>query len=328
VFDSCAFTDWGNGGDQSYAIHAIADSTEAADHTKTTGPVDITDCDFILTTDNNKRECTPVMNDYRGWIRTIARNTFTSNGHSVSSGFYVWRPGNGATDITIEDNTVSGVGRTGIAIQELEYYGAAPTVRVRRNYIADAAQKDALDTEALRVRGFTAASDVTVRENIIDGTMDGTNDHHGIFLHSCTGAKVYHNLVMGGDGGIVLKGAAGEEALLADIRNNALVDNRGYGVQVLTGGSVATLDYNGYHGNATADTSGVTVAAEAHGVFADLLVGADYRLGAGSPGLDAGQPLYGEDIDYAGFRRYWWNRPDLAVYEQPYPRHYRCYRRR
>jgi hypothetical protein len=197
------FTDWGVIDGQQYAIQVIANGATES------GPVDVTGNTFTLTQKTNVTECMPVMSDHGGWVRTFSNNTVVGNGHIMGSGFTSWQVASTATSITVEHNVISGVSSAGIMLQEPEHAGATPTVSIRYNSINNTCLADTADTEALRIRSFTSSTPVTVAYNIINGTYDGGQVHHGIQAKDADGAAIYNNVIIGADNGIEVNDEAG-----------------------------------------------------------------------------------------------------------------------
>ena len=276
-FTDGSATDWGVKNSQDYAIHAI-DS----------GPVDVTDSVFTINHNANTTELGAVVGDEHGWIRNCQRNVLTNYGTFRGSAFWTWRASASAANITFSDNATYRTGHAGIMVEDCDYYGGTPTVLVTRNYIQDADQADVLDTEALRIRTFTAGSDVTVSYNVINGTKAGMYIHPGIYLYQAVGAKAYGNTIYGTDCGLLVKSASTG----ADIRNNIVSNNRKYGISVEDTSNVTTFDYNLFYSNGT-NYSGIR--AGAHDVTANPMFtgasGADFTLQAGSAAVDAGADL-------------------------------------
>ena len=210
---SCTFTDWGIANGQNYAVHVIGYSGTAS------GPILVDDSVFTITHSENTTEIGAVMCDQMGNLESFQRNTCTGTGGNwARDAVTVWRP-QGMTVCTIADNTFTDIGGIPIAVQELEYYGDTPAVDVARNTLDGACLEDRIDTEALRLRDFTTACIVRVFYNLINGTTDGANDHHGIRLTDAQGVELYHNTVSGCDDGLKLENGGTRDST-ATAKNN------------------------------------------------------------------------------------------------------------
>jgi hypothetical protein len=298
VVSNCTFTDWGLVNAQQYAVQVIANGATE------TGPVDVTGCTFTLTQGANTTECAPVMSDEGGWVRTFSNNIVNGGGYLYGAGVVIWRPASIATTITIHSNTISNVRSSGIMLQELEDNGATPTVSIKYNRLTNTCLGDTLDTEALRLRSFTSASNVTVAYNIINGTYDGTNAHAGIRAKGADAAKIYNNTVYGCDDGIEVLAEGADASIGIDIRNNISTGNRGYGLNLEPGSTITGgggWGPNAWYDNDSGNLSGK--AAGAGDVTTDPLfvnaAGGNFRLQVTSPCRDTGTNL-GLTRDYAG----------------------------
>ncbi len=276
VADS-TFDDWNLLHQRAYAIQVIAEQS---------GPVDISGCTFTATLQGGGDDHAAIMNDYNGWVRTVEGCTFVgNNGALADEGVVIWRPAATATSVRITDNSFSGLGGTAIMVQELEHYGARLQVAVLRNHIENVCLGDDLDKEALRVRQFSAASEVLVAYNQIHGTGPGQHPHAGIGVQEARGLTLANNLVRGADTGILVKQSVSELV----VRNNLLMENRGPGLAVQSGGTGIDSDYNGYFQNAGGDSTGL--APESHSVFDDPKLSEHFGPTPGSPLIDAGEAL-------------------------------------
>ncbi len=276
VVDS-TFDDWNLLHKRAYAIQVIAEQS---------GPVDIAGCTFTASQPGGGEDHAAIMNDYNGWVRTVEHCTFLgNNGALADEGVVIWRPAATATTVQIRDNRFSELGGTAIMIQELEHYGATPKIAVLRNRIENVCLGDDLDKEALRARQFGAASDVLIAYNLINGTAAGQYPHVGIGIQEAEGLTVANNLIRGVDSGILVKQAVSGLVL----RNNLLVENRGWGLEFTASSTGVDSDYNGYFRNAGGDGAGLV--AEAHSVYADPRLSGEFGLTSGSPLIDAGMPL-------------------------------------
>ena len=243
----CTFTDWGVVNGQQYAVQVIGNGGTPS------GPVDVTGSTFTINHFLNTSEIGAVVSDDNGWVRNITNNTAINNGNWPGGAFWLWRPQAGATSITYQGNSVYRVGSFGIGVQELEFHGAKLATNISYNYIQDSDQNDVLDTEALRVRDFSASSPVIVSYNVINRTKSGTNGHPGIYLYGAIGAKVYGNTIVGADQGMLLKTAS----MGNDIRNNISAFNRSFGIDLQDSSTIAFFSNNLFNSNAASNYNGV-----------------------------------------------------------------------
>ncbi|MBI2423817.1 MAG: right-handed parallel beta-helix repeat-containing protein [Candidatus Hydrogenedentes bacterium] len=273
----CRFDDWNLEDKRNYAIQAINEGT---------GPIDIEDCAFTATRAGGGEDHTAIMNDENSWVRSVRRCTFDGqHGNLADDGIVIWHLAQQATEVTIEDNTLRGLGGSAIIVQELEHHGAAPAVTVRRNRIEEVCLRDDLDKEALRLRVFTPASRVLAHHNVIRGSFDGRNDHFGIGITEASGVRLYHNLITGTDNAIHLKSSA-RDAIIA---NNIVTKNRGFGIAVQPGSTVVLLENNCFHENGGGDSQYVDLPAS--NLSADPQLQPDGTLAPGSPCTGAGRML-------------------------------------
>lgn len=283
----CSFTDWGIVDGKDYAVHVIG-----AGPSQTTGPVDVTDSTFVINHSLNNTELSAVLGDNYGWVRNVQRNTAVNNGRWPGAAFWTWRPGAAATSILFEGNSAFRMGSSGIEIQELNYNGATPQTIIRYNYIEDSDQFDVLDTEALRVRSFSAATPVEVAYNVINRTRVGVNSHPGIYVYGAAGPKIYNNTIYGVDDGILVRSASTG----IDIRNNISVFNRQHGISLEAGSTVTTFSNNLFFSNAAGNYAGLTprfgdVTADPKFVNSPPSSASDFALQSGSPAVNAGTNL-------------------------------------
>ena len=142
---------------------------------------------------------------------------------------------------------------------------------------------------------FAANQRITIRNNLI--LANGSDGSDGILVN---GDKphtfaIHNNTIVNNVGnGISIKQGAGS----GDIRNNIVADNGLIGLKNFSGALSAT-DYNnlfsnGSSGNKNFDNGGTGAGPGLHTISADPLfvdAGAgDFRLQAGSPSIDAGDP--------------------------------------
>lgn len=283
----CSFTDWGVVDGQDYAVHVIG-----AGPSQTTGPVDVTDSTFVINHSLNNTELSAVLGDNYGWVRNVQRNIAINNGKWPGAAFWTWRPGAAATSILFESNSAFRMGSCGIEIQELNYNGATPKTIIRYNYIEDSDQFDVLDTEALRVRSFSAATPVEVTYNVINRTTVGVNSHPGIYVYGAVGLKIYNNTIYGVDDGILVRSASTG----IDIRNNISVFNRRHGISLEAGSTVASFYNNLFFSNTAGNYAGLTpgsgdVTADPKFVNSPPSSSSDFALQSGSPAVNAGTNL-------------------------------------
>lgn len=304
--DHCSFIDWGVVDGQQYAIQTIADSGIG-----NSARAEVTNNNFTINHSSNDTEITAVMSDTGGWVRTFTGNTLTNNGNWPGPGMMIWRPSANTTAITIAGNSLYRMGSIGLGVQELEYHGAAPTVVIKNNYIEASDQNDILDTEGLRLRDFTATSNVTASYNVINGTKAGSHAHPGIYISNALSARIYNNTIYGADQGILAKQASTD----TDIRNNIVSSNRTYGIRLEDTSTATNFNHNLFHGNVTANYSGI--AAGSGDVTANPLfaaAGSDFALQRDSPAINAGAVL-GLSSDIAGTIVPLGHAPDIGAYE-------------
>jgi hypothetical protein len=277
---NCTFDDWGVNNGQYYAVH-----TQGYGATPT-GPVDIEKCTFTTSTTILSTEHSVIMQDLNSWIRNVRGNTIEGNGGRIShDGIVFWKSCSATTYHLIEHNTIQNIGGIAIAIQQLEAYGAHPTVTVRYNRINNVSLLDSPDKSAIRLRDFSSASSVSVYYNIINKTQKGVNGHTGIDLSAARSVIIYNNTIFGVDTGIsVRNGSIGTLGM-----NNIVYNNRVYGILV-DGTSAINADYNCISSNVSGNYSGII--AGTHDILLDPLFKAaaagNFHLAPNSPCKDKG----------------------------------------
>ena len=281
--ENCTFNDWGLVAEsEGYAIHVIGIPPLAE-----SGPVDVLNCTFTINHSQNTTELAAVGGDAGGWLRNIIGNKVIANvDRFTGSAIWSWRSASIATSMTIERNIVSKTTSAGIGVQEIEYYGGHPDVKIRYNYIEDADLSDILDTEALRVRTFSAATQCEVSYNIINRTKDGIFPHPGIYLYGANSAKIYNNTITGTDWGFRVD----FESKNNDIRNNIAVNSRQYGIFVSDASTGNTFSNNLIWNSSESNYFGVSSGAgdiNSDPKFTNSS-GGNFSLQLSSPAIDAG----------------------------------------
>jgi len=284
---NCSFDDWGIGAGQYYAVHTQGYGTIC------TGPVDIQDNTFTFSSvvdgavyaQPSPLEHTVIMQDINSWIRNVQRNSIDGQNHINDDGIVIWDSGSAATSHLVEGNVIKNIGGIAITIQQLENHGAHPAVTVRYNRMDNVCLAATNDKAAIRLRGFSSASPVSVYNNIVNKTQQGTYGQPGIDLSGASGAKIYNNTIYGVDKGIWVRnsstGAVG--------MNNIIFNNRSYGIQVDSTSSIIA-DYNCLNSNAVSNYSGLS--AGSHDVTLNPLLAnaasGDFHLTYSSPCKDKG----------------------------------------
>lgn len=287
VVSNCSFDDWGGGSGQYYAVHTQGYGTVA------TGPVDVADSTFTASSPMGAggliqpaaSEHTVMMQDTNSWLRNVQRNTIEGRNNINDDGIVIWDSSGTALSHLVEHNTIRNIGGMAIVIQQLENHGGRPVVTVRYNRIDNVSQTNTPDKSALRLRGFSAGSPVSVYYNTINKTKAGTNSNPGIDISGGSGAKLYNNSIYGVDNGITVRNGSTATVVM----NNLVFGNRRYGIQADTSSS-ATSDYNCLNGNASGNYSGISGGSR--DILATPLVisaaEGNFRLTSGSPCKDKG----------------------------------------
>ena len=248
---SCTFTDWGVVDGQQYAVQSIGYNGTPS------GPVDVTGSIFTINHSMNTTELGATVSDDNGWMRTVTNNAAINKGNWPGAAFWAWRPQAGAASMTYQGNSVYSMGSFGIGVQELNFHGATPIVNISYNFIQDSDQTDVLDTEALRIREFSATTPVMVTYNVINRTKSGANGHPGIYLYGAVGASIYGNTIVGTDDGLVLKiSSTGNK-----IRNNISAFNRIYGIDLEDQSTATIFTNNLFSTNGTSNYHGIAGGA-------------------------------------------------------------------
>ncbi|WP_029893578.1 right-handed parallel beta-helix repeat-containing protein [Desulfohalovibrio reitneri] len=246
----CLLAEWNLGNKRAYAVQAIDRS----------GPVDIEICRFEAVRSGGGDDHTDVMNDDRGWVRTVRGCAFLGRGGNLADeGVVLWRLHTGADEAVVASNLFIGLGGSAVEVQEPGFRGARPRIQVRGNRIEGAVLRGDLDKEALRVRGVEKGVEVTVIGNVIRDTPPSGNEHNGVELRSSTGVAIRGNRVSGAHHGLRLAGDT--EGVV--VEDNVLTGNRGYGLSAFPG-SDAKLRGNRFSGNRRGRINGI-----ARGVVAE-----------------------------------------------------------
>jgi hypothetical protein len=246
LVEDCTFTDWGLRNDQDYGIQVIGHGATES------GPVDVRASTFISDQDWNKTELGAIMSDKKGWVRSVVGSFFAGSGTLSGDAIAIWRPAGRASSITITNNRIIRPGRHGVLLQDLNFFGARPTVVVEGNYIERAAAGDDLDVEALRVWAHDGHTAVTVSGNIIKGTIAGRYPHNGIQLRETDGTRVIGNVVTGTDNGLVIERQSRHVAVC----DNVLAEGRSFGLVLAPDSSIAAISGNQFFQNAAGAISG------------------------------------------------------------------------
>ena len=260
------FDNWNYSGGYGYAIQGIGAGANETDR------LIVRDSYFSMTRDSSAdTDCSAIMSDILGGLAEVSRCVINGNGgHLGGEGIFLWQPGSTQAACVIQDNVIYEVGGIGIGVQDLEHNGATPTITIQRNTIRDAVLGDAIDREAMRLRDYTAASTVIAKYNYILRTLDGTFAHHGIGVGTtdntlpASGTNIHHNTIVGCDDGIHI----GDDSDNSVLRNNLLVNNRGYGMAQHAATSGTDADYNGYKGNVSGARQ--NLAAGSHDITTGL----------------------------------------------------------
>lgn len=300
--EGCLFDDWNMVDTLGYAVQVI---------TKGSGPVDIDNCVFRATRQGGGQDHTAIMNDNEGWVRTVRGCRFQGGqGRLADDGVVIWRPAARADQVVIENNRFMDLGGIAVTIMDLEFHGAKPRVLVQGNYIQRAGMGDDLDKEALRLRMFTPKSRVQVSYNIINRTAQGKNLHHGIHCRDASGPLIWNNVVSGADSGLVLT----KSSRMVEARNNIFSVNRGFGIRVESGSSLAKEGHNCIFANAEGPYQGLRGSAT--DILADPKLGQGFVPAKDSPcrgagvRLDLTRDFQGRDLEKG-------RKPDIGALQSP-----------
>ncbi|WPD24404.1 MAG: right-handed parallel beta-helix repeat-containing protein [Candidatus Electrothrix scaldis] len=133
-----------------------------------------------------------------------------------------------------------------------------------------------------------ASQRAVIARNIITGTRNA------VVLRGNVSPLIMNNTVVGNQSdGIEVSGNSP-----AQVQNNIVADNAGYGI-VRNGHAIDVIAYNDAFGNSKADYRKTEMGDG--GLNADPLFTDGYRLGAGSPCLDAGRTLEGAVTDIGAY---------------------------
>lgn len=188
------------------------------------------------------------------------------------------------------------------------FLGGADRVTIEGNWIHDNGNHDNAD------HGIYWSSGVggTIANNVLE-----RNRAYGIHMYpGPSGQLITENTVVGsGRAGIILAGAQNEVVV-----NNISVWNRDEGIRTGTGGCTGCVaDQNVLYGNSTDYylQTPLTVRSTIHAdpAFVDRGAG-NYRLGAGSPAVDAALRQYAQTDDFDGTARPVGVGPDIGAFER------------
>src|SRR5581483_11370103 len=113
--------------------------------------------------------------------------------------------------------------------------------------------------------------------------------HPGIWAYQASGVKIFNNTVGLVDDGVALSGGT----LSADVRNNILAFNRGYGINLAADSTIVNPDYNLVYSNSRGNYQGTSKGAHDLNASPQFVYqnGMDLRLQSSSPAIDSGMNL-------------------------------------
>jgi hypothetical protein len=299
----CTFDNWNYSAGLSYGIQAIGSGGNVTNRLIVRG------CYFTSTRDGAAdTDHTAIMGDTLSSIAEVSRCVFNgNNGKLAGEAIYLYQTTTVADASLVQDNVIYEIGGVGIGATSIEVGGSVRTLTIQRNNLRDCCLRDVAGKHGINLRGFKAGSTIAVQYNYILRTYDGAQIHYGISVgtddnsYPVVGAGVYHNTIVGCDDGIHI----GDDSDNCVLRNDLLVNNRGYGVAQHAATVGTDADYNGYTGNVSGARQ--NLAAGAHDVTAGLKLTWNHRPKVGSSLIGAGQKvgglIYGTRSDIGRWRR-------------------------
>jgi hypothetical protein len=241
--------------------------------------------------------------DQQGHAARISKNTI--RGNNSGSGIMFWRP-KGNTPVAITDNSISNVAHMGINVSELDVNNFSSDILIERNVISSTCARDAFDQEALRIWPNNNAS-ITIRNNLINGTVSGINRHHGIRIRQSPDVKAYNNTIFGTDIGISI-----EKNSSVILTNNISSGNRIAAIS-LDNSSSCKENHNNFFGEIYGiSPSPTTIFSDPK--FIDPFSG-NFNLQPDSPAIDAGGYLFEQFYDLNGVLRSKETKGDIGAFE-------------
>ena len=228
-----------------YGINIISNDGTTAEDTIITGNT-ITNTYTIDTDVDNAG----INIDQQGHASLINKNSVTASNNNNMSCIAIWQMA-GTGKITVRENKCINNGGFAISFQEADENSFADGIDILYNYIENANNDDGSDRSAIRIWPVFDSDTITVAHNIINGTYDGGNAHHGIRVRHTTGTDVYiyGNTIDGADDGILIDSTA----TVAALQNNSMSNNRDDGLDLDVGGTITLRSLNSYFNITDAD---------------------------------------------------------------------------
>lgn len=248
---------------------------------------------LILTSVESGVDTTAVAIDAGGYASLIANNRITGQPRTQMGGVMVWRP-QARGPIQVTGNRIENVGAIGIVVQELNTFNYTNIVSIDHNIILNSCGTDTPDQEALRL--WTSDNTlVTVRNNLVAGTVRGLYPHHGIRTRGSR-ALLVENTIWGADIGISIERSSND----VTVYNNISSGNRLAAAHV--DGSSSWMEHHNTLNGAVIgwkiDPSSVSLDPQ----FVNA-TGADFHLSRSSPAIGRGAPAFPASSDLSGVLR-------------------------
>jgi parallel beta-helix repeat protein len=242
---------------------------------------------------------------------TIANNILTRNG----SGVYV----SGGSTGSITSNTISGNAGNGVYLYQSPATIAYNTISGNgsEGVYADSVSPAMITNNSISGNAggvYVYESPATIQNNAIYGNPSG-----GVYVGFSSAATLTNNTISSNGSGVVVSYSGTANAGTAALTNNIVAFNSGYGLY--NSGTISAFSHNDVFSNSAGDYSNYVPPDTLGNLGLDpafmALSGADFRLQANSPCVDAGDDtaVNSGETDLDGKSRIMGAHVDIGAYE-------------
>jgi parallel beta-helix repeat protein len=282
-----------------YGIQVISSTGGASDDWVITGNT------LRIVNMESGEDTTAINIDQQGHTSLIAKNIIIGR-NGTGGGIMFWRP-KGNVKAIIQENVIQDCAHTGINASEFNVNNFTAGFIIDRNIITNSCMADINDHEVVRV--WTGnATPIIVRNNLIDTTVKGTNQHPGIRIRQSRGVTVYNNTIYNTDVGISVE--RNSSSVL--IKNNISTANRVAAFSVDDTSSVSE-GHNDFFGSVFGCIPASTTI-RLDPLFVDVS-SKNFRLQAASQAIDSGTDMGEGQLDLAGNHRPVGSGWDMGAFE-------------